>query len=228
MLVRGYAAVLGRSEIPSANNYTPGGTGIATFGAIPGNVKQSGNDKIGRWSYQIFDSQKKIDIMVVSIYQCCISPKNMIGTAAYHQQQIMQLGQDRTDTNPGRNFRTNLLKFLENHLSNPDKPTIPFILGDWNKPHEGQSTSKKICEKFGLVDIWKTLQPDHSNFSTYQQGTTRIDYALTTVQATCHIQNIRYEQYQLRMTGDHRDPIFDINTNFLFGPDSEAYPSMQK
>ena len=32
------------SKIPSANNYKPGGTGIVTFGAISGNVKQSGND----------------------------------------------------------------------------------------------------------------------------------------------------------------------------------------
>ena len=116
-----------------------------TFGATSGNIKQSGNDKLGRWSYQMFDSQKKIDIMVISIYQCCISPTNKIGTAAYHQQQIMLLDQDRTDTNPRRNFRKDLLNFLEKHLSNPENPTIPIILGDWNESHEGQSTLKKIC-----------------------------------------------------------------------------------
>ena len=85
-------------------------------------------------------------MIVVSIYQCCISPANKIGTAAYHQQQIMLLDQDRTDTNPKRNFRKDLLIFLEKRLSNPEKPTIPIILGDWNKHYEGQSTLKKICE----------------------------------------------------------------------------------
>ena len=186
---------MGSSEILSANNYKPGGTGVVTFGAMTGNIKQGGDDEMGRWSDQIFDSQKKIDVMVISIYQCCISPTNKIGTAAYHQHQIMLLGKDRTDTNPRRNFRKDLLNFLETHLSNPDKPTILFILGDWNEPHDGQSTSKKICEKFGLTDIWEKLHPEHSNFSTYQRGTKRIDYALTTIQATHHIQNIRYEQY---------------------------------
>ena len=137
----------GSSKILSANDYKPDGTGIVTFGSIAGNIKQSGNDKLGRWSYQIFNSQKKIDIMITIIYQCCISPTNKIGTVAYHQQQIMLLGQDRTDTNPRRNFRKDLLNFLETHLSNPDRPTIPFTLGDWNKPHERQSTSKQICEK---------------------------------------------------------------------------------
>ena len=61
-------SIWGSSEIPSANDYKPGGTGIVTFGAITGNVKQSGNDKMGQWLYQIFDSQKKIDIMVISTY----------------------------------------------------------------------------------------------------------------------------------------------------------------
>ena len=97
-------SIWGSNDIPSANNYKPGGTGIVTFGAISGNVKQSGNDKMGRCSYQIFDSQKKNDIMVIIIYQCCISPTNKIGTATYHHKQIMLLDQDRTDTNPRRNF----------------------------------------------------------------------------------------------------------------------------
>ena len=140
-------SIWGSSKIPSENDYKLGGTGIASFGAIAGNIKQSGNNEMGRWSYQIFDSQKKIDIIVISIYQCCISPTNKIETAAYHQQQIMLLGQDRTDTNPKRNFRKDLLNFLEKHLSNLDKPTIPCILGDWNEPHEGQSTSKKYVKK---------------------------------------------------------------------------------
>ena len=78
------------------------------------------------------------------------------------------------------------------------------------------------------MDIWETLQPDQPNFSTYYRGTKRIDYALTKIQATHYIQNIRYEQYQLQMTGDHQGLIFDIDPKFLFGPDSEAYPSMQK
>ena len=140
----------------------------------------------------------------------------------------MIIDQDRTDMNPRRNFRQDVLNFLEKHLSNPDKPTILFILEEWNEPHEGQSTSKKICEKFGLVDFWETLNPEHPNFSAYQRGTKRIDYALTTIQATNYIQNIRYEQYQLRMTGDHRGVIFGIDTNILFVTDSEAYPGLQK
>ena len=147
---------------------------------------------------------------------------------AYHQQQIMLLDKDRIDTNPRKKFRKDHLNFIDKHLSNSDKPTILIILGNRNKSYEGQSTSKKICDKFGLVDAWETLNQDHPPFSTYQRGTKRIDYALTTIQATHHIRNIRYKQYKLRMTGDHRGLIFDIGANFLFVTDSKAYRSIQK
>ena len=79
------------------------------------------------------------------------------------------------------------------------------------------------------TDIWETQHLNPPEFSTYQRGTKRIDYALTTIQATHYIKNIRYKQNQLRLAGDHtRGLIFDIDTAYLFGPDTKAYPSLQK
>ena len=38
---------------PSVGDYKSGGTGIVSFGKAATRVKQSGTDRMGRWSYQL-------------------------------------------------------------------------------------------------------------------------------------------------------------------------------
>ena len=46
------------SQILSIATYNQGGIGMATFGAHAGRIKESGNDALGRWSYQIMDCKE--------------------------------------------------------------------------------------------------------------------------------------------------------------------------
>jgi len=66
-------AMWSNSDIACPTNYKPGGTGIVTRGASSSRIKESNNDKFGRWSYQIIDGKEKRDVMIINIYQCCKS-----------------------------------------------------------------------------------------------------------------------------------------------------------
>ena len=68
----------GSSQIPAVNDYKSGGTGIVTCGSIAGNIKQTGNDELGIWSFQIFDTQKKIDLMIISNIPVLCKPNKQI------------------------------------------------------------------------------------------------------------------------------------------------------
>ena len=74
------------SKITATRNYKPGGNGIITFGGHAGRIKASGTDPLGRWSYQLLDGKGNREILIMSIYQCCMHSTNKVGIAAYHQQ----------------------------------------------------------------------------------------------------------------------------------------------
>ena len=75
----------GSSRIPSATDYKPSGMGIVSFGDHSGRIKETGNNSYGRWSYQIIDGKNNIDMLIISVYQCCKRPTNKIGGTAFHQ-----------------------------------------------------------------------------------------------------------------------------------------------
>uniref|UniRef100_A0A6V0CR07 Endonuclease/exonuclease/phosphatase domain-containing protein n=1 Tax=Pseudo-nitzschia australis TaxID=44445 RepID=A0A6V0CR07_9STRA len=117
-------------------------------------------------------------------------------------------------------------QFLHQHLSqSPDR--IPFLMGDWKEKCKGNGTSKKLCEQFGLVNVWATLNPNHLEFPTYHRGSRRIDYMLATPAAISHIATMLYEPFYYRVPwgGDHRGFYVDIDTSAIFSNDhtSSAY-----
>ena len=66
----------GSSTMSSATVYKPCGTGIVSFGDHSGRIKEIGNDPYGQWSYQILDGENNIDMLIISVYQCCKRPSN--------------------------------------------------------------------------------------------------------------------------------------------------------
>ena len=66
---------------------------------------------------------------------------------------------------------------------------IPWILGDWNEECVGNSTTNKLCERFGLVDAREVMNPDCPPFPTFEGGSKRIDYLLTSPVAISHIES---------------------------------------
>ena len=41
------------SLVPSASDFKPGGSAIVTFGKTASRLKESGPDRMGRWSYHL-------------------------------------------------------------------------------------------------------------------------------------------------------------------------------
>ena len=79
-------------------------------------------------------------------------------------------------------------------------PIIIIIIGDWNEECKGTSNSQKLCDKFGLVDVWDRLYPNESLFKTYLHGSRRIDFALALPETADCITNIAHEPF----TNDYR------------------------
>ena len=222
-------AVWNSSTKSSTNEYKAGGTSICTFGNTAGRVKKHGEDKLGRWCWQILEGSKRRDILVVSVYQCCKNPTNKHGSTAYHQQEALLSELNREDTNPRRNFLRDMKDFLHQKIDNHKEDGIqlePMLMGDWNEECRGSSNAQNICDEFQLVDIWKRKYKDEE-FNTYIEGSRRLDFAITTTRIADIVSNITYEPFFYRLTGDHRGLYFDIDEEQLFGDHEPKVYSVQ-
>ena len=93
-------------------------------------------------------------ILIMSIYQCCRNPTNPQGKTAYHQQETMLSERNKTDCDPRRNFYKDMCKFLRKFEKETEQKVLPILIGDWNEECMGRSNSKKLCDKFDLVNIF--------------------------------------------------------------------------
>ena len=118
----------GSSTIPSATDYKPGGTGIVSFGDHSGRIKETGNDRYNRWLYQIIDGKNNIDMLIISIYQCCKIPTNKLGSTAFHQQKIQFIDEGREDLDPGKHCQMIFKFFLSRRNL---KTTKTEFRGSW-------------------------------------------------------------------------------------------------
>jgi hypothetical protein len=226
----------GTSQLPSNSDYKPGGTAIISTGKTAGRVKQSGADIFGRWTYQLLDGQGDRDILIVSIYQCCKSPTNPTGLTAYRQQEVLLSELDRTDRDPRRNFYRGLTKFVKSYTSREDISVTPILIGDWNEECKGTSSSQKVCDDFGLVNIFDRLYPKHEQFKTYKRGSRCIDFVLAPPELADRVSNFVYEPFLYKLKGDHRAIYFDISERALFGdqkdpafdPDDRSFSSKDR
>ena len=171
-------SVWGTSQFVSNSEYKPGGTSIVTLGKTAGRVKDWGSGPLGRWTYQLLRGKGDTNILIVSIYQCCNNRRKNQKKTAYHQQQVMLSELDREDTDPRRNFYNDIVDEINRIKNNSGGKTIPLIIGDWNEPCTGTTNAQKICNEFGLVNIFDHLYPNHPKFNTQQDGSRCIDYAL--------------------------------------------------
>ena len=92
------------------------------------------------------------------------------------------------------------------------------MIGDWNEECMGRSNSKKLCDKFGLVNIFHGKHPNDKKIKTYQEGSSFIDYGLINRDLLEKIDIVTYEPFGYRKgKGDHRGWYFDIRERKMFG-----------
>ena len=198
----------GASRIDVCSEYKPGGTVVVAFGKTARRVIQQGIDDLGRWSWMVFEGEDNKVILVMSIYQCCKNPTNPQGKTAFHQQETMLSEMNRNDCDPRRNFYKDMCKFIksfEKKEKKNDKQVLPMLIGDWNEECIGKSNSKKLCDEFGLVNIFQGKFPNHEKFKTYQEGSTFIDYGLIHKELIDEVDYVTYKPFGYRKSkGDHR------------------------
>ena len=85
-----------------------------------------------------------------------------------------------------------------------------------NNLQDGQT--QKICNEFGLVNIFHGKFSNHEKFKSYQKGSMFIDYCLIHRDLIGKVDQVTYEPFGYRKgKGDHRGWYFDIRETALFG-----------
>ena len=83
-----------------------------------------------------------------------------------------------------------------------------MLIGDRNEEYIGRSNSKKLCDEFGLVNIFHGKFPNHEKYKTYQEGSTFIDYCLIhkeLIDEVDEVDQVTYEPFRYRKGKvDHR------------------------
>ena len=100
---------------PKKSTFKPGGTALVIFGSIADRIKDHGYDPLGRWCWVNLQGKDNKEILIINIYQCCTHPTNAHGCTAFHQQRIQLSSMNRPDTNPRKNFYSDLRLFLQNN-----------------------------------------------------------------------------------------------------------------
>ena len=217
--------VMGTTPITVDTPYKPGGTLIVTVGSLTGRVVKQKRDKWGRWVIQEFTGQGHRRVVLFSVYQP-VQKQTTSGTitVAAQQESLLRLTQDPIKT-PRKAFRRDLSEALRSYTS---EQTLILIVGDFNEQlgldPDGMT---KIASDFGLIDL---MAQRHSSPppATYARGSKRLDYALASPLIGDSLISAGYEEFNARMSSDHRGYFFDFNTTLLFGSATQSLVTQQK
>eukprot|EP00957_Ditylum_brightwellii_P110532 8431299-Ditylum_brightwellii.AAC.1 len=104
--------------------YQPGGTATFITDKWMRQVYNSGQDKLGRWSYIMKKGKKNWKVTVISAYQVCDNSIVTAGPTTYWKQQCHQLRENRyQDPDPRCIFLKDFQTFLDQRICN-DKELI--------------------------------------------------------------------------------------------------------
>ena len=217
------------SSIRTKNFYKPGGVLMLTTGNYSGRIVKSGSDRFGRWTYQYFSCKNNKCIVIITAYQPCVQNlyhNRKLKSSTVTAQQTSMLMRENDDRLPRIAFIEDLNKFVSDIKANGDNV---ILLGDFNESlYKSNSGMKKIMTNNNLCDLmWKFLQEDE--FSTYINGSKRIDYALVDFDIYDCVLNACYEPFKYRNKGDHRTMVLDFDADALFGnPTYNLFTPLQR
>lgn len=202
-----------------------GGTGIIAFNESVGRLEPrgKGGDPMGRWSFVHLRRHRAPPITIITVYQVCKQPTNIIGNTAWHQQRrALDLAQ--RDEHPRNAFMNDLSRFIT-QLQAEDHSII--IGGDWNETQlDSHSGLAQLALKHCLIDPWQAHYPTQPEVATYEFGTRRIDAVLVSRNLIPSTVHIGYSPVGLMAQSDHRALIIEFDTKMLFGKILEPLPSL--
>ena len=207
---------LNSSTEPAQNQYKPGGTGIAILGPVAGRLEPQGKggDPMGRWSFTTLRRRNLPPLTILSVYQVCPRPTNIIGNTAYHQQQ-RALNKAGRSIHPRRAFIDDLSQFIAD-LSTQQHDII--LGGDFNESVTDRNSGLlHLATAHNMIDPFLHRFPHHPEFGTHLQGSRRIDVVLVTPRILDSIKTIGYAPFEYATTSDHRPLLLEFHTDILFG-----------
>ena len=207
---------LNSSSESAQNHYKPGGTGILVLGKIASRLEPNGKggDSLGRWSFIQLRRKNLPNLVIISVYQVCPKPTNLLGNTAYHQQQRALNSQGR-NVHPRKAFIADLSTLIQTYRQ---KDYDVIVGGDFNESLlDKNSGVLHLATANNLVDPFVHRFPHAPEFGTHINGRRRIDITLVTPRILTSIANIGYAPFDYASISDHRPLILDLQTNVLFG-----------
>lgn len=217
------------STTPALNVYKPGGTGIIMLGNSTSRLEPNGRggDSMGRWSYIHLRRKDSAPVTIISAYQVCPRPTNIIGNTAYHQQSRALIAEGRSTLSP----RTAFIQDLRDFITDLQHKGHDIILGgDFNEALEDKHSGiLRLITQTNLTDPFLIKFPHHQTFGTHSLGQRRIDSVYVTPQLLPHLTRIGYAPYQYSNNSDHRALVIELDTRPLFGTaKTSATPSSSR
>jgi exonuclease III len=221
-IVRSHAMTQSRislhsSEEPAVNIYKPGGTGFLLLGDVVGRLESNGTsgDSMGRWSAVHFRRRNQSPITIITAYQVCPRPTNLLGNTAFHQQVRALSKSGRPDIHPRQAFITDLEAYIADLQTNGND----IILGgDFNEALEDRRSGiLRLATARNLSDPFLYQFPHHTKFGTHASGTRRIDMVFLSPNLITALHKIGYAPYHFSKPSDHRPILLEFKTSLLFG-----------
>jgi len=207
------------SSTLAAKFYKPGGTMLLAQGDLVGRIKDRGSNPLGRWSWMKLVGKNNRLILVISACQVCARPTNPSGTTTFHQQESILRQRGIKKPKPCKYLEQHLQEFIR--LGKTRHESV-ILMGDFNEPMHEQSSMARIATTHGLVDIMFQGNPDLPDPATHARGSTRIDYALLSLELVDAVEFCGYEPFHSQVQSDHRGFYLDFSTNCLFGSATQA------
>ena len=206
--------IAGTTPIPFATPYKPGGTFLLTSGRTSGRVVHQTQDRWGRWVTQEFSGRAGTKVVIVSAYQP-VEKRGQEGNltvAGQHRSLLLQ--SQGPVTNPRSAFRRDLLLALQGHLR---AGSDILLVGDFNESFGSDADGMSfIAGELQLVNLGPLRHSSHAP-ATYSRGTKCLDYALGSPRLQAALVAMGYEEFNARLSSDHRGYFLDFDTDTLFG-----------
>ena len=213
------------SRETALNVYKPGGTGILALGDVVGRQEPRGRggDPLGRWSYVHLRRKTKPPVTIISAYQVCPRPTNLLGNTAYHQQRRALNISGETSIHPRQAFIRDLGELLGTLRT---KGHDIILGGDFNEAlTDRQSGILRLITTHNLIDPFLTRFPNHDDFGTHSMGQRRIDYVFITPELLSGLKKIGYAPFYYSKASDHRPVLLEFDRLVLFGQRNEPIQS---
>ena len=204
------------TEIASPTMYKPGGVLSLVTGGVKGRILKADRDPYGRWVSTTYHRNSGPPVTIIVTSQVIAVDPQRAGPTTYATQLFAAYTKEGrpNPTHLRKHHADNLVAFVKQRQGQGE---WIIIAGDINEVlgiETGGMT--KLHSECGLVDACLDKH-GITDFSTYQRGTTVIDYILVNQNVIQCVQAVGYEPFGLHILSDHRGLFLDIASPQCFG-----------